>query len=236
MKSIKLVFFLSAIFCAAAGFCSEQIEPLVYNSLVDSIHKAKEPSIQGKYIIFTANGSSRYAGIAFAHENYKKIYSFKKLNLETTGKTSNDPVLFFIMPIPEGMRQIRYRMVIDGLWTADPYNANQIYDYAEKMSVSILDVPFQKEYKTNVENGLTQFVYQGEAGQRISLAGTFNAWDPFMYVLKEISPGYYELYLPLPPGTWLYAFFKDGNQLPDIANSDHVYTVDGRTASVLQVK
>ena len=106
-----------------------------------------------------------------------------------------------------------------------------------KYSTTPPECLFQKEYKTAVENnGRTRFVYQGESGKKIYLAGTFNNWDPFMYSLEEVMPGRYELYLPLPNGVWYYAYFKDGKQIPDTTNREHVYMADGRTASVISVE
>ena len=103
--------------------------------------------------------------------------------------------------------------------------------------IFIYYIPYQKEYKTAVENnGRTRFVYQGESGKKIYLAGTFNNWDPFMYDLIEVSPGRYELNLNLPSGTWLYAYFSGGSQLPDNTNKNYVYTADGRVASVITVQ
>ncbi|EMB35285.1 hypothetical protein HMPREF9721_02046 [Treponema denticola ATCC 35404] len=41
--------------------------------------------------------------------------------------------------------------------------------------------------------------------------------------------------LNLPSGTWLYAYFSGGSQLPDNTNKNYVYTADGRVASVITV-
>ena len=74
-----------------------------------------------------------------------------------------------------------------------------------------------------------------EKDKLIRLAGDFNNWDPFMYELQETSRGIYELTLPLPPGTWHYAFFRGTTQIRDESASLKAYTRDGRTASVIVV-
>jgi len=52
-----------------------------------------------------------------------------------------------------------------------------------------------------------------------------------MYELRETSRGFYELSLPFPPGTYQYAFFHRGAQVPDPANTNRLYTRDGRIVS-----
>lgn len=235
-RKIAVVFFLLCILIAAHT-AGQEIDPYTYGDLVETIARADAPLITGKYIIFTAAGSARHAGIAFEHENFQSIHAFQRLYRSDEEADSKRSILFYIMQIPEEMRELRYRLVINGLWSTDPLNPEEIFDYSAGMSLSILKIPYQKEYKTAVENnGRTRFVYQGESGKRIYLAGTFNNWDPFMYTLEEVMPGRYELYLPLPNGVWYYAYFKDGKQIPDTTNRQHVYMTDGRTASVISVQ
>lgn len=234
-RTAALLFFLLSM---TAAVIAEQavIDAHTYGELVETIARADSPLITGKYIIFTAEGSARHAGIAFEHENFQSIHAFQRLYRSEDTETKKS-ILFYIMRIPEEMRELRYRLAINGLWSTDPLNPDEIFDYSAGMSLSILKIPFQKEYKTAVENnGRTRFIYQGETGKKIYLAGTFNNWDPFMYTLEEVIPGRYELFLPLPSGTWYYAYFKDGKQIPDTTNREHVYTADGRTASVITVE
>ena len=231
------IFFLLFVLIAAQSEEQSSIDVYTYGELVETIARADAPLITGKYIIFTAAGSARHAGIAFEHENFQSIHALQRLFRSEEETDSKKSILFYIMQIPEEMRELRYRLVIDGLWSTDPLNPDEIFDYSAGMSLSILKIPYQKEYKTAVENnGRTRFVYQGESGKKIYLAGTFNNWDPFMYVLEEVMPGRYELYLPLPNGVWYYAYFKDGKQIPDTTNHEHVYMADGRTASVIAVE
>ena len=231
------IFFLLCVLIAAQAEEQSSIDVYTYGELVETIARADAPLITGKYIIFTAAGSARHAGIAFEHENFQSIHALQRLCRSEEETDSKKSILFYIMQIPEEMRELRYRLVIDGLWSTDPLNPDEIFDYSAGMSLSILKIPYQKEYKTAVENnGRTRFVYQGESGKKIYLAGTFNNWDPFMYVLEEVMPGRYELYLPLPNGVWYYAYFKDGKQIPDTTNHEHVYMADGRTASVIAVE
>ena len=236
-QKVAAVFFFLCILIAAQAAEQTAIDAYTYGELVETIARTDAPIITGKYIIFTAAGSARHVGIAFEHENFQSIHALQRLFRSEEETDSKKSILFYIMQIPEEMRELRYRLVIDGLWSTDPLNPDEIFDYSAGMSLSILKIPYQKEYKTAVENnGRTRFVYQGESGKKIYLAGTFNNWDPFMYDLIEVSPGRYELNLNLPSGTWLYAYFSGGSQLPDNTNKNYVYTADGRVASVITVQ
>ncbi|UTC66499.1 MULTISPECIES: isoamylase [unclassified Treponema] len=229
-KTLGLLFFI-ALFLPSV-FSEKGIEPEVYQKLTESIVRVEAPKIKDGYIIFTSS-AKRHIGIAFSHEDYKRIHSFKKLNRSEFEKT----IFFYIFPIPDELTEIRYRLVIDGLWSPDPINQNTAFDNLHSMSVSCINVPYKKEYKTGISNkNAVKFTYLGEAKKNIKLAGSFNNWDPFMYDLIEVSPGRYELNLNLPSGTWLYAYFSGGTRLPDTTNKNYVYTVDGRVASVITVK
>jgi len=222
------------------------IESVKYSSLVAQISRASAPVIvDGRYVIFTASGNARHTAISFEYENYTKSYSFQRLvrkdennkpRVDANGKTDMG-VLFYIAEIPSALHEIRYRMVIDGLWTTDPLNAQTEYDYNDGMMVSTLPVDYYEVFQTaNVNQGQVRFTYEGTPGSMIELAGSFNNWDPFMYEMTETSPGKYELLLPLPAGTWYYAYFEGTTQLKDNTNSERVYTKDGRVASAVTVK
>lgn len=222
-----------------------ETDEYMYGQLVDGISRVTAPRVVDRCIVFTAT-ANRHVGIAFSHEDYQHIYSFKKLPISnfnypsessSVEANSEKPVYFYIFSIPDGMTQVKYRLVIDGLWSSDPANSDEVFDYNYGMSVSLLKVPFYKQYKTESDDkNFVHFTYIGESRQKIKLAGSFNNWDPFMYELEEVIPGRYELSLNLPRGTWFYAYFSGSTQLPDATNKNYVYTVDGRRASVITVK
>lgn len=221
------------------------IEAVTYNNLVAGISRARGPVVSGRFIVFTASGKARHIGIAFEHEKYQTIYSFQRIarkdemgepRKDETGKVM-ESVLFYIAQIPPGFHELRYRMVIDGLWTTDPLNGQSEYDYDNGMTVSSVPVDYYEIFQTNnVNQGEVRFTYTGTSGKTIRLAGSFNNWDPFMYEMTETSPGQYELTLPLPAGTWYYAYFDGMTQVPDGSNREQAYTRDGRIASVVTVQ
>lgn len=241
----RMIIAAIAAACLLLPVGAAEIEALTYNNLVSSISRAREPVISGRYIIFTASGQARHAGIAFEHENYVNLRTMRRLiRKDESGNPRRDEngklletILFYIAEVPPGLGEIRYRMVIDGLWTTDPMNPSTAYDYANGMMVSSLPVEYYETFKTNsVHSGQVRFVCRASAGASIRLAGSFNNWDPFMYEMTETAPGEFELILPLPRGVWQYAYFEGTTQIPDGTNPDRVYTKDGRIASVVTVE
>jgi 1,4-alpha-glucan branching enzyme len=79
------------------------------------------------------------------------------------------------------------------------------------------------------------FTYKGPPGEIVTVTGSFNGWDPFMYELKEKSEGVYTLALPLMPGKYQYVFFCKGQRIVDSFNPNRSYARDGNAASVIVV-
>jgi hypothetical protein len=210
-----------------------------------------KPEVFQDGVIFTFPASYRRVGIAFAHEDFGKVYWFQKLITRAdmvataeankanpkTVKTRVDPppkFLFYAYTPPADVRELEYRLIIDGLWTTDP--ANPVYridpsgvarslvlvPVVQKKPVSLLDAP----------PGTLCFRYDGPPGESVTVAGDFNGWDPFMYELEEKTPGHYSLILPLPAGTYYYVFFYRGQRLLDPNNTNRIYTKEGKAASI----
>lgn len=224
---------------------AETIDPQIIEQIVSQLKVATEPQIMEHCLVFTVQGQYRYAGIAFDHEEYGTIHPFQRivrrdyngeLIKDETGKEL-ETVLFFVTKIPEHINQVKYRLVLDGLWTHDPLNNQFEFDEKTGLTVSVKEVPRNNAIKTGrIKNGAVQFVYEGEPGENITLSGTFNNWDPFMYALAETRPGYYEIDLPLPTGTYYYNFMNGTERITDKTNSKKAYASDGRIASVLKVQ
>jgi hypothetical protein len=204
------------------------------------------PEIFEDGVIFTAPSTYRRVGIAFAHEGFSKVYWFRKLLIpkeELTEKELKNAkeedlyrdsgILFHVYTVPLSVREVEYRLVIDGLWTADPLNPLSRVDQQSGILRSTVIMPGRKQAPSTLDGppGSLRFSYQAEPGAYITVAGSFNGWDPFMYELKEVSPGSYGLTLPLRPGTYQYVFFHRGERILDPNNFSRVYTKDGKVAS-----
>jgi hypothetical protein len=143
-----------------------------------------------------------------------------------------------VYTVPEDVRELEYRLVIDGLWTIDPLNPRSRMDPQSGIVRSTVALPEIQRAPTPFDGppGSLSFRYQAPPGEIITVAGTFNGWDPFMYELREISPGTYGLTLPLPPGVYQYVFFHRGLRVLDPHNHSRVYTAEGKTASEAVVR
>jgi hypothetical protein len=204
-----------------------------------------KPEIYEDAVLFTASSSLQRVGISFAHESYAIVHWFKRLlvpkdpaefivggkyrkNIEPN---QDSGITFHLEPIPENLKNMDYRMVIDGLWTADPLNSLRVTGPTGVVESRIALPERSTSLPAAASPGIYRFNYSGPPGETVNVGGSFNNWDPFMYELKEISGGFYSLALPLPPGVFQYLFFHRGQPVPDPANPRKLYTRDGRIVS-----
>jgi len=204
----------------------------------------REPHLYEGGVVFTAPSSYRRVGISFAHENYARVHWFQRLLLprdaaeftrrgriqKNVEQTLDSGIMFHVQPIPGNLKNLDYRMVIDGLWTADPMNPLTVSGPSGIVESRIL-LPERPITEQAPAPGTFRFFYRAPPGEIINVGGSFNNWDPFMHQLRETSPGLYTLTLHLPPGTFQYVFFRRGEMIPDPENHRRLYSRDGRSVS-----
>ncbi|MDR0443691.1 MAG: isoamylase [Treponema sp.] len=209
-----------------------------------------EPVIFEDSVIFTASSGLRRVGVAFAHENFSKVYWFQQLVIPQDqmdapippGKIVPDPYIdsgiqFHIQRIPENAKSLEYRLIINGLWTIDPANSRYRKDPVSGLVWSILplpQIPSAPDPLKGLPAGL-DFLFNGPPGEVVTIAGDFNGWDPFMYELKEGPSGVYNITIPLPAGKYQYVFFHKGRRYVDPNNPTRIYARDGSAASEIIV-
>ena len=220
------------------------IESYQFIDHLRGLSKPGKPEIFEDGVLFTASSSNQRVGISFAHDGYAKVHWFRRFmipkdpaDLMVNGRINRriDPyedsgILFHVEPIPPGAQYIGYRMIIDGLWTKDPSNPVS-YTGPAGVVESRFDLPQRPGTATAVAPGTYRFSYAAPSGETVTVGGSFNNWDPFMYELRETRPGLYTITIPIPPGTFQYVFFHRGEQLHDPANSRKLYTREGRIVS-----
>ena len=205
-----------------------------------------KPEIYADVVLFTVSSGFQRVGISFAHEGYARVYWFRQLMIPrdqseyiSNGKVlkniepnSDSGVLFHIQAIPENLKNMDYRLIIGGLWTADPLNPLAVSG-PSGITESRVQLPRGAGTAAAAETrpGTYRFSYRAPPGEIVTVGGSFNNWDPFMYELRETGPGFYTLSLPLPPGSFQYAFFHRGELVPDPANFRRAYSRDGRYVS-----
>jgi 1,4-alpha-glucan branching enzyme len=164
---------------------------------------------------------ARFVGVRFAHESWRILHPYER---------NENGVFVYNLPVPVGVREIRYRIVVDGLWMPDPANPRMDADQAGNMlSVFTLDKdPVRPIVNPRVESdGSVTFTYTGAPGGRVTLVGDFNNWDPFMESMEETAPGTYTITLRVPTGRHWYFFFTEGRRVLDPYNPQSGIDPDG---------
>ena len=226
------------------------IESYQFIDYLRTISTPGKPEIYEDGVIFTASSSHQRVGISFAHEGYSKVHWFMRLmvprdsaelakaakNRKYTDPNEDSGIMFHLQPIPAELKNMDYRLIIDGLWTVDPLNPLSVTGPSGIVE-SRVSLPVKPKNTAIVQTpGTYCFSYRAPPGETVTVGGSFNNWDPFMYELRETSPGFYTLTLPLPPGSFQYVFFHRGEGIPDPTNARRLYTRDGRVASEASVQ
>ena len=212
--------------CAPGAFAAN---PLNLDIAIKSIDASQPPRMVQDELILSfkppADRPARFVGARFAGESWKILHPY---SLNERG------VYVLDYPVPEGVREIRYRVVVDGLWMPDPSNPTTDVD---PMGVAFSVYTLEAEPARTIFNpkassgGQLTFVFSGSPGRRVSLVGDFNNWDPFMAPLEETSPGSYAITLRVPAGEHWYYFFTDGRRILDRYNSQRGVSPDGMAVS-----
>ncbi len=189
---------------------------------------APEPPhvVQDELILsFRPEPAARFIGVRFAAESWGILHPCE---------VNENGVFVLDWPIPEGLREIRYRVVVDGQWMIDPLNARIDTDVTgTRFSVFTLDSdPVRPVVNPKQErDGTVTFVYRGDPGKRVAIVGDFNNWDPFMDYLTEGQPGSYSVTIRVPPGRHWYYFLTDGRRVLDMFNAASAVDPEGATVS-----
>lgn len=219
-----------------ADTSAEEQKTYEYNNLVFSLDHVNKPVVTDNYIIFTAESGPRFVGIAFDFENYSTVHSFQIRKSRDLDNKITRSILFYILERPKQIQEISYRLIIDGLWTSDPNNPQKQYDPSSGITLSKIYLQDTQQVCTDVKkDSCVTFVYNGEPGQSVRLAGNFTNWDSWIYELNETKPGFYEISIPLPTGTYYYNYYLGMNSLVDKTNPNRAYTSEGKVASVIHV-
>jgi hypothetical protein len=223
------------------------IESYQFIDYLRAVSAPGKPVIFENGVVFTAPSSFQRVGISFAHENYGKVHWFRRLmvprdpaelaeadrNRRNIDPNIDSGIMFHMEIIPPNLSNMDYRLVIDGLWTADPLNPMTVRGPTGILESRVPLPVSSGRLHTALETppGSYRFNFRASPGEIVTVGGSFNNWDPFMYELREISPGFYTTSIPLPPGTYQYVFFHRGERIPDPANPRRLYSRDGRIVS-----
>lgn len=183
---------------------------------ISTLTEAKAPEIWNDQIIMTFVPKERvyYAAVSFAHEGYRYQHVFQ---------INKHQVFFLFYPLPEADGPLHYRLIVDGVWMADPVNPQTTRD-PQGLQISRLEIPLLRDRRVTspyrLSDGLVEFAFKGSPGQRVALVGNFNNWDPFMTPLEEdpFRPGHFSIRIDLPPGPQYYNFVTGMDTVTDPTN------------------
>ena len=81
-----------------------------------------------------------------------------------------------------------------------------------------------------------EFAFAGERSQRISVAGSFNDWDPECAPMEfDAASGHFRRRVDLPAGAYEYKFVVDGRWMLDDSNPNFSANDFGTLNSVLNL-
>ena len=245
MKKLSVFVLLNAII---GNLNALDLQSYQFIDLLLSLNKPTAPIVFEDALVFTSDGSwNRKVGVSFAHEKFAKVYWFKKILIPIdqtepfNEKAKFEPervkdsgLLFYAYEVPPGMREVEYRLVVDGLWCSDPANPQRRIDINSGLELSIAATPHRFAAPVEAaDNTHLRVKYSAPSGDHVSLAGDFNGWDPFLYRLKETERGVYSIELPLPAGTYRYVLYHNGSRVLDPGNLEKVYAAGGSVVNTV---
>jgi len=249
---------LFAALCAAAGtpIAAQQDLSLGLSLELADLQSSQPPELVGNnqlLLTYDPGTQVRYIAAAFGHENYSTLHYFER---------NRNGVYLLVYSLPESLRrdggELSYRLVIDGVWTEDPQSRMTRTD-ANGIPVSVISVPerpdperrnprrlggnrvrfvldLRGQREPSLEGVNGDAIYLDSAdGHRVSVAGTFNNWDPYMHRLEEDPerPGLYRSpVLRLYPEQHRYYYLIDGERVLDPQHQRVQYSSQGHSVSV----
>jgi hypothetical protein len=195
---------------------AQAVDDAVLERHIRGIDAPRPPAVVRRNLLltFASSVTTRFVGARFEHERFGRLHLYAR---------NQHGVFVLPLPLSDDMATVRYRIVVDGLWQADPNNDRLSVDQ-EGVAFSVVDLPAPAfrtlpSPRSNADGSVT-FQLQAPAGRRITVVGNVTAWDPFLYPMVEEEAGRYTLTLRVPAGRIYYYFTLDGSRLLDPLNID----------------
>ena len=200
------------------------------------IDRASAPRIVGDHLLFSYDvGPGRHDGrvhsveVAFGHENYARRHLFRR---------NENGIYVFLYAAPDRVETLYYRLIVNGIWTADPANPDGVVDrWGVRISRTVVPAILRPVTGAPIvhDDGTVEFVVTAPAGSRVVVVGSFNGWDPYMTPLDESEPGRFSRRIRLGSGEHFYYYVVDGLRLPDPQNRDRKWHTSGLVVSIVSL-
>ncbi len=133
---------------------------------------------------------------------------------------------------------LRYKYIVDGIWTRDPKNFNSDDDGSGSYVSLIYPGSFSEgthlTYRV-LKNAAIEFRIYRPHARLISLVGDFNNWNPENDLLEKGRDGVWRLRKRLYPGTYRYKYIIDGTWSVDLYNRDSASDATGDVCSIIRI-
>lgn len=247
---------VALLLAAAAPLCA--LDAHLEDLRVRSIESAGPPRLSGQEVLlsYESERPTAFVGARFAHEDFQVLHRYVRVTsapprsggAPPRGKGSSPakapadptpaPLFILLLSVPPEVDTLRYRIVVDGQWMADPYNP----DYEEDpfgQRISVFRMPDRPQppvvNPTVLADGSVRFSLRDRPGRYVYIAGDFNHWNPYWDRLQELHPGEYSITLRLTPGRHYYRFAVDGEWRPDPHNPETGRDPEGVRVSTFQL-
>jgi len=224
MDNHKLtIFFASAALLFLVAGSVLALDGHLMEVRIRGVEHAAPPQYLDRQVLlsYQANKPVRLVGARFAHEEYRVFHIYFR--------NEND-VFLLLLDVPEEVEELRYRMVVDGLWISDPFNPGSDEDaFGRVFSLfSLQDRPARTTVSPEIHReGSVTFFFKSLPDRAVSVAGDFNNWDPFWHRMREAGPGEYRLTVRMPPGQHFYYYIVNGQRVLDPINQDTARDYEG---------
>jgi|YNPMSStandDraft_2_1061718.scaffolds.fasta_scaffold00301_6 1,4-alpha-glucan branching enzyme len=223
----KLVIFaiifslLSIVFLGYLDYSNVKIDE---NNL-NNISKASEPIIYFNGILFTYDGSGKNVKISGSFFNWQYMENMKK---------SFYGIWYYFLKKPLKAGKYTYKYNVDNFWILDPNNSETFRDNNDhKLSLLIVpkDINFYSVSPFINKDGYVTFWLEDKGQRYVHVAGDFNNWNPFEYMMNS-EDGFWKITLKLKPGKYFYRFIIDfSNEILDPNNPNIGYDFNGKQCS-----
>jgi hypothetical protein len=217
------IYFVSAVALILAAVPVSGLDGHLMEVRIQGIQHAAPPQYLDRQVLLSYQSSKpvRLVGARFAHEDYGIFHVYVR--------NTND-VFLLLLDVPEGVEELRYRLVVDGLWINDPFNPQQETDtFGRVFSLfDLRDRPAREPVSPEIHrDGSVTFLFHSLPDRAVSVAGDFNNWDPFWHRMQETRPGEYRLTVRMPPGRHFYYYVVNGSRVLDPINQETARDFEG---------